>query len=92
MIYPEQKAKELGLDKTRLLDARLTMTLSARKDFGKGMYQFNHRRLVSDDGTWALVWQLRKQPNEPISYENQQTSIGTVTIHKLAFLNRRMIQ
>ena len=66
-------AKDLDSAKTGLPD-----DLKAR--FGKGKFDFENKRLVSDDGTITLQWKMRNRPGEPISETNPQFSKGTVEI------------
>lgn len=47
------------------------------------IFNFERKMLISSDGKLALKWQIRNKPNEPISYENQQTPIGVVVIVSL---------
>ena len=87
MTCIERKASEIGADKKqlcqRLSQARAVLTGESLKAFGQGQFQFEQKRLVSDDGTWALVWQIREHPDYPVSYGNQQTSIGYVGIRQI---------
>jgi hypothetical protein len=80
----EQKALMVSANKgkliSRLLAAKSVLTNVCRRDFGKGNFDFDRKRLVSQCGTWALQWQTRLYPNEPESYENQQTSVGSVVV------------
>ena len=81
MTRAEQEAfavasKPVALRK-RLLEARGVLT--DRKQFGKGTFDFAHRRLIGDNGL-ALQWSPRMEPDQPISYRNQQTTRGCVTL------------
>jgi hypothetical protein len=38
------------------------------------------QRFIHKDGKTILQWQVRQWPDEPESYENQQTSLGTVLL------------
>lgn len=84
----ETKARIIGNSpaklKKRLTDTRSLLQDDARKKFGKGSFDYTHKRLISDDGTWALQWAMRRDPDSPESYENQQTSVGTVYVVNLA--------
>ena len=42
---------------------------------------FENKRLYSTDGKLYLQWRLRDRPDLPDSYKNQQTSVGTVSLH-----------
>lgn len=91
MTEPEKLAVKLALELAdseprllaRLHESRDTLTDGALKSFGQGVFQLGCRRLVSDDGTWALAWQLRERPDEPIAYDNQQTTVGYVCTYGL---------
>ena len=87
----EQKALALASNKKRLL-ARLRETVSVlRKDryakFFQGKDQrfaFDEKRLYGASGFY-LQWQVRCYPDQPESYENQQTSVGTVVLEREAY-------
>ena len=49
-----------------------------KENFRKGELQFDKRRLISKDSKFVLQWKIRENPNLPVSYENQQTSIGKI--------------
>lgn len=54
-----------------------------RKDLRQRMRKatWKHKdKMVIGDGI-ILVWQIRRYPNLPISYDNQQTSIGFVAVY-----------
>ena len=51
-----------------------------QKRFSKKIFDLKNKRMLSDDGTKALQWKLRSNPNQPISHDNQQTSRGYVSI------------
>ncbi len=78
----EEKATELGRDqkrlKKRLKIARDRLLNSVGKFFSPGTFDYKNKRWLSNDGSLALQWSVRKRPDEPINYENQQTSIGYV--------------
>jgi len=63
MSRNEDEARALGQDKERLkrrlLDARLILEKEYRREFGKGRFNFDKKRLISDDGNMILQWQLR---------------------------------
>ncbi len=81
------KSEAVGADKKQLLqrlqETRSCLTDEYKKSFGKGKFDFANKRLISDSGTWCLQWQTRQKPNEPQSYENQQTNCGTVILKNL---------
>ena len=82
----EDLALALASDRKQLL-ARLRETVTVlRKDryarFFQGKdqhFDFDSKRLYGAAGFY-LQWQLRPFPEQPESYENQQTSIGTVEL------------
>ena len=80
----ELMAHDVGNDRTalrkRLQFARSILTDESTECFGHGVYDFERKRLVSDDGRIALQWLLRPDPLLPDSYGNQQTSTGCVMI------------
>ena len=43
-------------------------------------FDFEKKRLYSIDGVIHLQWNVRQRPDEPISYFNQQTSQGSVSL------------
>jgi hypothetical protein len=63
----------------RLTEARNVLNASLRASFGKGTFDFENKRLVGDNGV-ILQWRLRDHPDQPPSYQNQQTSRGTVVV------------
>jgi len=78
----ELEALKLGTDRKRL-EKRLQaawsiLEMQSRRDFGHGRFDFNGRRLLGDNGM-VLQWQTRNKPDEPITYQNQQTVIGIVS-------------
>ena len=53
--------------------------------FSNSTFDFENKRLVSDSGRFALQWRIRLHPDQPESYENQQTNCGTVVfVHDFA--------
>ena len=81
----EEEAKEFGSN-PRNVAARLRETIAvlntpARQDFTMRRFDLANKRILSNDGSYCLQWQTRKYPHSPISYRNQQTSVGTVLIH-----------
>jgi hypothetical protein len=44
-------------------------------------FDYENKRLYGFDGFY-LQWRLRANPELPESYENQQTSVGTVTLER----------
>ena len=84
----EDKARAVGESKSKLLkrlnSARSVLSPPLRKKFGKGTFDFAKKRLISDDGKAALQWKVRDKPDEPESYNNQQTGVGSVSVVKVA--------
>ena len=83
----EQKAIAIGNDtdklKKRLLEARSVMDRAFQLFFKKYVYCFKRKCLISNCGRWALQWRIREHPDQPESYENQQTNRGTVVFVQL---------
>jgi hypothetical protein len=52
------------------------------KIFKDGILDFENKRFVSKDGNYELVWNVRERPSSPISYNNQQTSEGSVFLRR----------
>jgi hypothetical protein len=84
----EQLALALGGDKValrrRLYEARALLSKWALAYFSPRevcAFDFEKKRLVGLDG-YYLQWQIRRNPDEPDSYENQQTSVGSVSLRK----------
>lgn len=75
-------------DKKRLLkrlrEARAVLKLEYRKLFKPGVFKPGERALYSDNPFgYRLQWQTRRHPDQPESYDNQQTSIGAVYLVEL---------
>jgi len=68
--------------KSRLMHARAVLRREYRKYFTSPVFDFEKKRLVGTDG-YALQWRVRERPDQPESYENQQTCIGTVVLVQL---------
>lgn len=69
--------------KKRLMDARAVLADRFLKFFlfDKCNFDFEDKCLWGTDG-YYLQWQVRKNPGEVISYENQQTSLGSVELER----------
>ena len=52
--------------------------LTAARNVAEWEFNYTHRTLVSPDGKFGVRWEVRRYPQMAISYENQQTSIGSV--------------
>ncbi len=80
-----KKSLEVANSKTklkkRLMEAKAVLNDEAKKKFKTTTFDFQNKRLIGDG--YSLQWKLRHRPEEPESYENQQTSVGTVVIEKL---------
>ena len=88
MTTSEQMALDLARDsqqlRRRLLDTKSVLVDAIRAKFTYNRFDIANRRLLSDDGTLCLQWQLRECPDLPESYDNQQTNIGTVILRRLS--------
>lgn len=77
----EQMAEVVGNNRkqlrNRLTEAKSVLVDSIRKGFGKGTFDFEKKQLIGDNG-YILQWRVRLHPELPISYQNQQTSRGSV--------------
>jgi hypothetical protein len=87
MTDNERKAIQLsenrGELRQRLLDAKSRINRAAQIHYAPWKFDFQAKCLVSDSSEKAVLqWQTRKQPERPISYENQQTSMGIVVLKK----------
>ena len=80
----EMQASVVGstrkLLKQRLREAYAVLTAGYKKKFTQFRFEFENNRVLSDDGTIALQWRLRAHPDQPPSYNNQQTSRGLVFV------------
>lgn len=85
MTRLEEKAIATGQNKTklkkRLMEAKSVLNNEATKLFKNSKFDFENKKLIGDG--YSLQWRVRKDPNKPESYENQQTSVGTVIINKI---------
>ena len=77
----EDKARAVGNNpeelKARLIEAKAMLHDGCRTRFGRGEFDFTSKQLRGNNGL-TLQWRLRSDPSQPESYENQQTSCGTV--------------
>lgn len=79
----ENKALAVGNDK-KALCKRLNDTKSVLADsfvpfFRSSKFDFKNKRLIGTNG-YYLQWKLRPMPDKPISYNNWQTTRGTVSL------------
>ena len=84
----EYEALCLSLDKKRLrkrlMDAKAVLRNPHRAWFNPGIYKHAERALYSDAKFgYKLQWQTRRRPDQPESYDNQQTAIGSVYLIEL---------
>ena len=79
----EDKARSFGNDpkqiRIRLLEAR-SLLPNKKTHWAEFRLDLPNKRMLSDDGTKALKWKIRHNPDEPQSYNNQQTSVGVVEL------------
>ena len=77
----ELAARKLADDpkalRKRLEQAKQVLTAELSRGFGKGHFDFAAKTLTGANGV-RLCWRLRRQPSQPIGYENQQTRTGDV--------------
>lgn len=65
--------------KQRLHEAKAVLPSSIGKTFGKGTFDFEKKQLIGENG-YILQWRVRLHPELYDSYQNQQTSRGTVVV------------
>lgn len=82
----EQQALEYGQNQKALIDglrnARSMLTSDVRRLFTRQRIEFAAKRMISDDEKLVLQWRVRPKPTEPIGPNNQQTSVGCVTLRE----------
>ena len=66
----------------RLNDAKSVLSVEYRTMFKNPRFDRKNKRLYGGNG-YYLQWSVRPQPAQPISYDNQQTGIGTVQLHRI---------
>lgn len=78
----EDEAKEFGKDKKKVLKRikEAVDTYHNLEGFKDGVFDAETNRLYTKDKRTYAEWRIRPEPNEPISYNNQQTSDGYVRI------------
>lgn len=81
----ETKAEALSSDRNKLFDMlrehqRLLDTPYNRM-FQGCVFEFENKRLCGQHG-FTLQWQLRRLPDQPVGYDNQQTSVGITRLSK----------
>ena len=87
MTTNEGKAIALGNSRTKLrarwMNTKATLDRGLALLFSENTFDFENKRLVSDSGRFSLQWRVRLHPDQPESYENQQTNCGTVVFVEL---------
>lgn len=87
MTTNEEKAISLGSNRTklraRLMAAKAVLDRGMALLFSNNTFDVENKRLVSDSGRFSLQWRIRLHPDQPESYENQQTNCGTVVFVQL---------
>ena len=85
----EEQAIMLSLDKKQLY-RRMREAVSVMSDWLQPhfavkatRFDFEGKRLVGADG-YILQWNTRKHPACPVSYDNQQCSVGVCTVTRTA--------
>ena len=85
--YIQCMAESVGRDKKelrkRLMESKSLLTDEFRTIFGGIKFEPEKKRFISKDGKFALQWTTRRFPDKPVSSDNQQTSIGCVTVREL---------
>lgn len=86
-LTSEQLARHIGDDpklcEERLRDAATFYVDEYRKLFTKNaIFVASERRLYASDGIHLLQYQLRDDPNAPITLLNQQTNMGIVVLYR----------
>ena len=79
-IAPGKNRKKL---RARLLGAKAVLDRGMALLFSDNTFDFDSKRLVSDSSRFSLQWRIRLHPDQPESYENQQTNCGTVVFVEL---------
>ncbi len=81
----ELQAKEVGNNSRRLkkllIETKALLASHFLPFFKEYTFDAARKRLYSGDGEYFLEWTLRRRPDLPESYENQQTSLGCVQLH-----------
>lgn len=78
----KEKSIVVGNNKTqlkkRLMEEKYCLNDSIKPKFKNAKFDFRAKQLVGDG--YILQWRVRRHPELPESYENQQTSVGTVVL------------
>ena len=69
--------------RARLMGAKAVLDRGMALLFSNNTFDFENKRLLSDSGRFSLQWRTRLHPDQPESYENQQTTSGTVVFVEL---------
>ena len=87
MTTNEKQVIALGINRTklraRLMCAKAVLDRGMALLFSENTFDFENKRLVSDSGKFSLQWRVRLHPDQPESYDNQQTNCGTVVFVEL---------
>lgn len=79
----EQKAITIGenprLVREQLFQAKSVLSNHLHKGFGMGVFDSENKTLTGINRV-VLQWRVRQYPDQPESYDNQQTNIGVVVI------------
>ena len=68
--------------KKRLKDAVSSLRHPYSAMFKKEKLDFVRKCMISDGDDYELCWRVREKPHKPVSYRNQQTSIGFVELKR----------
>lgn len=77
-IAVSENAEEL---KEQLMEAKRYLRDEFELFFKKPKFDLENKRLIGSNG-YFLQWQLRRWPDLPESYENQQTTVGCVDLYE----------
>lgn len=83
MDYLEQKALDAVKDVKQwrkiMRDTISMLRYDLRQRMKKAKWSYKDKSVIGDG--IMLIWQTRQYPSLPISYDNQQTSIGYVAVY-----------
>jgi hypothetical protein len=87
MTANEKEARGLARDRKklhkRLLSAKNCLLGTAWTHHAPWTFNFHTKRLIPKNRKFVLQWKVRKHPERPESYENQQTSVGIVVLEEV---------
>jgi len=85
MTHNEELAAAVGASRLRLrkrfMEAKSVMSRGLSRLFKGARLDFENKRFIGQG--YALQWALRRWPDRPESYENQQTNRGDVSLVQL---------